>query len=73
MTETGTIDEIDRTLPISERFFSGGSTTLRGLETLKKPGPREAVIPLGEFRDQNKEVVSLISSRSPSVETRWRF
>src|SRR5215813_8118254 len=26
----GTIDEIDRTLPISERFFSGGSTTLRG-------------------------------------------
>ena len=26
----GAIDEIDLTLPISERFFSGGSTTLRG-------------------------------------------
>ena len=34
----GTIDEIDRTLPISERFFSGGSTTLRGF-AFEEAGP----------------------------------
>ena len=56
--ENGSIDEIDRTLPISERFFSGGSTTLRGFN-FEEAGPREVVIPLGEFRDQNKEVVFL--------------
>jgi outer membrane protein insertion porin family len=54
----GTIDEIDRTLPISERFFSGGSTTLRGFN-FEEAGPRQVVIPLGEFRDQNNEVVFL--------------
>ncbi|HEY2964179.1 MAG TPA: POTRA domain-containing protein, partial [Pyrinomonadaceae bacterium] len=54
----GTIDEIDRTLPISERFFSGGSTTLRGF-SFEEAGPREVVIPLGPFRDQNKNIVFL--------------
>jgi hypothetical protein len=54
----GTIDEIDRTLPISERFFSGGSTTLRGF-SFEEAGPREVVIPIGEFRDQDKNVVFL--------------
>jgi outer membrane protein insertion porin family len=54
----GTIDEIDRTLPISERFFSGGSTTLRGFN-FEEAGPRQVVIPLGEFRDQNGEIVFL--------------
>ena len=54
----GTIDEIDRTLPISERFFSGGSTTLRGF-SFEEAGPREVVIPVGEFRDQDKNVVFL--------------
>jgi outer membrane protein insertion porin family len=54
----GTIDEIDRTLPISERFFSGGSTTLRGFN-FEEAGPREVVIPLGEFRDQDDNVVFL--------------
>jgi outer membrane protein insertion porin family len=54
----GQIDEIDRTLPISERFFSGGSTTLRGF-TFEEAGPREVIIPLGEFRDQNKNIVTL--------------
>lgn len=54
----GTIDEVDRTLPISERFFSGGSTTLRGFN-FEEAGPREVVIPLGEFRDQDKNIVFL--------------
>ena len=56
--ENGTIDEIDLTLPISERFFSGGSTTLRGF-SFEEAGPREVVIPLGPFRDQDNNVVSL--------------
>ena len=50
----GTIDEIDLTLPISERFFSGGSTTLRGFN-FEEAGPRQAIIPVGRFVDQNKE------------------
>ena len=54
----GTIDEIDLTLPISERFFSGGATTLRGFG-FEEAGPREVVIPEGEFRDQDKNVVFL--------------
>jgi outer membrane protein insertion porin family len=36
----GVIDDIDRTLPISERFFSGGSTTIRGFG-YEEAGPRE--------------------------------
>lgn len=56
--ENGVIDEIDLTLPISERFFSGGSTTLRGFN-FEEAGPREVVIPLGPFRDQDKNVVFL--------------
>src|SRR5688500_9491299 len=56
--ENGTIDEIDLTLPISERFFSGGSTTLRGF-SFEEAGPREVVIPLGQFRDQDNNVVFL--------------
>ena len=55
---TGTIDEIDRTLPISERFFSGGSSTLRGFG-FEEAGPRQVIIPVGEFRDQNGEIISL--------------
>jgi len=54
----GTIDEIDRTLPISERFFSGGSSTLRGF-SFEEAGPRQAIIPVGVFRDQNGEIISL--------------
>lgn len=52
------IDEIDLTLPISERFFSGGSTTLRGFG-FEEAGPRQVVIPEGVFRDQNKKLVVL--------------
>lgn len=54
----GTIDEIDRTLPISERFFSGGSTTLRGFG-FEEAGPRQVVISEGAFRDSNKNIVFL--------------
>lgn len=54
----GTIDEIDLTLPISERFFSGGSTTLRGFG-FEEAGPRQIVIPEGEFRDSDNNVVFL--------------
>jgi outer membrane protein insertion porin family len=54
----GTIDEIDKTLPISERFFSGGSTTLRGF-SFEEAGPRQVVIPEGEFRDSDNNVVFL--------------
>jgi outer membrane protein assembly factor BamA len=35
------IDEADLRLPISERFFSGGSTTLRGFR-YEEAGPRQA-------------------------------
>lgn len=54
----GTIDEIDRTLPISERFFSGGSTTLRGFR-FEEAGPRQVIIPEGDFRDHNGNVIQL--------------
>ncbi|MFN2516724.1 MAG: POTRA domain-containing protein [Pyrinomonadaceae bacterium] len=54
----GTIDEIDLTLPISERFFAGGSTTLRGFN-FEEAGPRLVIIPQGTFRDQNKKAVVL--------------
>ncbi len=54
----GQIDEIDRTLPISERFFSGGSSTLRGF-SFEEAGPRQVIIPEGVFRDQNREIISL--------------
>ena len=54
----GVIDEVDHTLPISERFFSGGSTTLRGFN-FEEAGPRQVVIPLGQFRDQDKNLVTL--------------
>jgi outer membrane protein insertion porin family len=36
----GIIDDVDRTLPISERFFAGGSTTIRGFG-YEEAGPRE--------------------------------
>ncbi len=54
----GRIDEIDLTLPISERFFSGGSTTLRGFG-FEEAGPRQVILPQGPFLDQNKKQVFL--------------
>jgi len=52
------IDEIDLTLPISERFFSGGSNTLRGF-SFEEAGPREIIIPEGTFLDEDKNPVIL--------------
>ena len=56
--ENGVINEIDLTLPISERFFSGGSTTLRGFN-FEEAGPRQVIIPEGEFHDHNGDPIFL--------------
>lgn len=53
----GLIKEEDLRLPISERFFAGGSTTLRGFG-FEEAGPRE-VIPGGFFRNNQGELVAL--------------
>jgi outer membrane protein assembly factor BamA len=45
-------------MPISERFFSGGSTTLRGFN-FEEAGPRQVIIPEGLFRDQERNLVTL--------------
>jgi outer membrane protein assembly factor BamA len=45
-------------LPISERFFAGGSTTLRGFE-FESAGPRVVVVPTGEYRRSNGDPVFL--------------
>jgi outer membrane protein insertion porin family len=66
--DNGVIDDIDRTLPISERFFAGGSTTLRGFG-FEEAGPR-AVVPecflqsplpggCGIFRNNKNELIQL--------------
>ena len=53
------IDEVDRTLPISERFFSGGSTTLRGFD-FEEAGPRRVIVPGGaEFRNSEGKLITL--------------
>jgi outer membrane protein insertion porin family len=54
----GRIDELDYTLPISERFYSGGSTTLRGFN-YEEAGPRQAVVNEGIFLTQDKKPVFL--------------
>lgn len=64
------ISDVDRTLPISERFFSGGSATLRGFG-FEEAGPRIAICPGqvtimglqncagGNFRNSKGELVHL--------------
>ncbi len=49
---------LENILPISERFFAGGSTTLRGFE-FEGAGPRVVVVPQGTFRNSKGEVVTL--------------
>ena len=53
----GVVDAFDRTLPISERFFSGGSTTLRGFGA-EEAGPR-VIVPGGVFRNEQGEQVAV--------------
>lgn len=45
-------------LPISERFFAGGSTTLRGFD-FEEAGPRVVIVPQGTFRNTNGDPVTL--------------
>jgi outer membrane protein insertion porin family len=54
----GRIDDVDRLLPISERFFSGGSATLRGF-AFEEAGPRQVIVPQGQFRDRNGKLIGL--------------
>ncbi len=50
--------DLEGILPISERFFAGGSTTLRGFE-FEQAGPRVAIVPEGLFRDSEGNQVFL--------------
>lgn len=50
--------DLDDVLPISERFFAGGSTTLRGFE-FEQAGPRVVVVPQGIFLNSEQEQVFL--------------
>jgi outer membrane protein insertion porin family len=54
----GKVDDFDLLLPISERFFSGGSTTLRGF-AFEEAGPRQVIVPLGEFHDTSGHPVGV--------------
>jgi outer membrane protein assembly complex protein YaeT len=50
--------ELDGILPISERFFGGGSNSLRGFE-FESAGPRLVLTPQGTFRDQDGNIINL--------------
>ncbi|MEJ7701325.1 MAG: BamA/TamA family outer membrane protein [Pyrinomonadaceae bacterium] len=50
--------DLEDILPISERFFAGGSTTLRGFD-FEQAGPRVVVVPQGIFRNQKGEIVPI--------------
>jgi outer membrane protein insertion porin family len=68
----GVIDESELTVPISERFFSGGSTSLRGFD-FEEAGPRQVICPgspnlvvetdgrcrAGVYRKTNGDLVTL--------------
>ena len=50
--------DLDGILPISERFFAGGSTSIRGFE-FESAGPRVVIVPQGIFRNRQGEQVFL--------------
>ena len=50
--------DLNGLLPISERFFGGGSTTLRGFE-FESAGPRVVIVPQGTFRNSEGEPITL--------------
>lgn len=49
---------LDGILPISERFFAGGSTTLRGFN-FEEAGPRAVIVPQGTFLNSTGQAVFL--------------
>lgn len=52
------LPDIEKTLPISERFFAGGGNTLRGFE-FESAGPRVVIDPQGTFHNSDGEPVTL--------------
>lgn len=50
--------DLEGILPISERFFAGGSTNLRGFE-FESAGPRVVIVPQGFFRNSQGDPVFL--------------
>ncbi len=50
--------DLEGILPISERFFAGGSTSIRGFE-FESAGPRVVVVPQGIFRDRQGDLIFL--------------
>lgn len=50
--------DLNGILPISERFYAGGSTTIRGFD-FEEAGPRVVVVPQGTFRNSAGENISL--------------
>ena len=52
------IPDLEGILPISERFFAGGASTLRGFD-FESAGPRVVIVPTGEFRRSNGDPVFL--------------
>ena len=54
----GLVDDFDLLLPISERFFSGGSTTLRGFG-YQEAGPRQVIVPQGQFHNSSGDLVGV--------------
>ncbi len=55
---TAQFPDLEDSLPISERFFAGGSTTLRGFE-FEQAGPRVVIVPQGTFRNSEGNPVFL--------------
>lgn len=50
--------DLNGLLPISERFFAGGSNTLRGFE-FESAGPRVVIVPQGNFHNRDGEPIHL--------------
>ncbi len=55
---TGIFQDLNGSLPISERFFAGGSTTLRGF-SFEEAGPRVVIQPQGRFFNSSGQQVFL--------------
>ncbi len=55
---TGDLAALNGSLPISERFFAGGSTSLRGFD-FESAGPRVVIKPQGTFRNNQGGIVTL--------------